>query len=81
MDQGLLRPEPDPRRDMTSAMATAPRRSADSEPLCPLRPGTPCTLCFPGASGPQNCGRVYLVMSDPELRADLLRRWAEYELG
>ena len=29
-------------------------------------------LCQPG--GPENCGLVYLVMTDPELRADLVRR-------
>jgi len=37
-------------------------------PRCPLRPGDPCSLCQPGASGPQDCGLVYLVMDDPELR-------------
>lgn len=37
-------------------------------PLCPLRAGAPCSLCFPGATGPADCGVVYLVMSDPELR-------------
>ncbi|WP_433224046.1 DUF6767 domain-containing protein [Dactylosporangium sp. CS-047395] len=38
---------------------------------CPLRPGQPCTLCHPNASGPQDCPVVYLVMSDPELRAEM----------
>jgi hypothetical protein len=28
-------------------------------------------LCLPGATGPDDCGLVYLVMSDPELR----ERW------
>ncbi|WP_460526945.1 DUF6767 domain-containing protein [Flindersiella endophytica] len=41
------------------------------EPKCPIRPGDACTLCQPGATGPQDCGLVYLVMSDPELRAEL----------
>lgn len=45
-----------------------PRRP---EPACPIRLGEPCSLCFPGADGPQNCGLVYLVQSDEELR-DLL---------
>jgi hypothetical protein len=36
---------------------------------CPIRPGDPCSLCVPGASGPQDCGLVYLVMSDPDLRS------------
>ncbi|MEL4358412.1 MULTISPECIES: DUF6767 domain-containing protein [unclassified Luteococcus] len=35
---------------------------------CPIRPGDPCSLCQPGADGPHNCGLVYLVMDDPELR-------------
>jgi len=38
------------------------------EPGCPIRPGDACSLCVPGASGPQDCGLVYLVMSDPDLR-------------
>jgi hypothetical protein len=42
-------------------------------PMCPIRPGDPCSLCEPGVSGPQDCGLVYLVMSDPELRAELDR--------
>jgi hypothetical protein len=40
-------------------------------PKCPIRPGDPCTLCFPGADGPQNCGLVWLVMDDEEQRAEL----------
>lgn len=42
-------------------------------PRCPVRHGNPCSLCVPGASGPQDCGLVYLVMSDPDLR----ERWRE----
>lgn len=38
------------------------------QPACPIRIGEPCTLCFPGADGPHNCGLVYLVQSDDELR-------------
>lgn len=44
-----------------------------AEPKCPLRPGEACTLCEPGASGPETCPAVYLVMTDPDLRA----QWAE----
>lgn len=40
-------------------------------PKCPIRVGDPCSLCFPGASGPQDCGLVYLVQSDPEWREQL----------
>ncbi len=37
-------------------------------PRCPIRTGDPCTLCVPGVEGPADCGLVYLVMSDPDLR-------------
>ena len=40
-------------------------------PPCPVRVGDACRLCLPGATGPDDCGLVYLVMSDPELR----ERW------
>jgi len=48
------------------------------EPRCPIRIGEPCTLCFPGADGPQNCGLVYLVQTDPELRDQLAATRAEH---
>jgi len=38
---------------------------------CPVRLGEPCRLCLPGAHGPETCGLVWLVMTDPELRAAL----------
>ena len=41
-------------------------------PRCPLRPGDACTLCVPGASGPQDCPTVAEVMRDPELRTRLV---------
>ena len=41
---------------------------------CPIRPGDACSLCFPGATGPQDCGLVYLVQDDPEMAAELARR-------
>jgi len=44
------------------------------EPRCPLRPADMCTQCVPGATGPQDCGLVWLVMGDDELRADLHER-------
>lgn len=34
-----------------------------------MRPEDRCSLCQPGATGPQDCGLVYLTMDDPELRA------------
>ncbi|NLE17131.1 MAG: hypothetical protein GX632_01140 [Propioniciclava sp.] len=39
------------------------------EARCPLRPADKCSLCHPGADGPHNCGLVYLMMNDDELRA------------
>ena len=47
-----------------------PRRPV--QPRCPIRTGDACTLCFPGASGPADCGLVYLVRNDPELE----EQWA-----
>jgi hypothetical protein len=47
------------------------------EPKCPIRVGEPCTLCFPGASGPQDCGLVYLVQDDDEMREELASRRRE----
>lgn len=45
-------------------------------PQCPIRVGEPCSLCEPGVTGPEDCGLVWLVMTDPELRERLaeLRR-------
>ncbi len=43
------------------------------EAMCPLRPGEPCTLCQVSVTGPQDCGLVYLVMGDDELREGLHR--------
>ncbi len=54
------------------------------EPTCPLRFGEPCTLCEPGATGPESCGAVYLVMSDPDLRdrlGELRRRYVADAAG
>jgi len=38
-----------------------------------LRPDEPCTLCQLDVTGPSDCGLVYLVMHDDELR-DALHR-------
>ena len=47
-------------------------------PQCPVRPGDACSLCVPGATGPEDCPLVAMVMSDPDLRERLaeLRREA-----
>lgn len=52
------------------------------EAKCPIRPGDACTLCQPGVTGPQDCGLVYLVMSDPDLREELnrVRRYHQEDL-
>ncbi|HWD79207.1 MAG TPA: DUF6767 domain-containing protein [Kribbella sp.] len=49
-------------------------RRGPAQAKCPIRPGDPCSLCVPGASGPHDCPLVYLVMSDPDLRAELHAR-------
>jgi hypothetical protein len=43
---------------------------------CPIRDGDACSLCVPGVSGPADCGLVYLVMSDPELRDQWRKKMA-----
>lgn len=48
------------------------RRIPDAR--CPLRPGQPCTLCHPEASGPHTCPTVAIVMDDDDLRSELARR-------
>ena len=55
---------------LTSAAAPTPPAGARTfvTPRCPLRPGQPCTLCQIDVTGPQDCGLVYLVMTDDELR-------------
>ena len=50
------------------------RPAPDAPPAdatCPLRPGDGCRMCVPGATGPWNCGLVFLVTSDPQLRKQL----------
>ena len=53
--------------------------ASTTEAQCPIRIGDPCSMCHPGASDPQTCGLVYLVMSDPDLRDELLLRWSRSE--
>ena len=50
-------------------MSAGERRRPQAQ--CPLRPGEPCTLCQINVTGPQDCGLVYLVMDDDELREEL----------
>jgi hypothetical protein len=50
-------------------------------PKCPIRPGDACTLCHPGAHGPEDCGLVWLVMGDPELRDRLAEIRREVAAG
>ena len=61
---------------------TGTRTPPVAPPQCPIRPGEACMLCQPG--GPENCGLVYLVMTDPTLRDELRRRtlaWRIRESG
>jgi hypothetical protein len=46
--------------------------------MCPIRLGESCSLCVPGASGPENCPLVAEVMRDPELRERLAMLRREY---
>lgn len=49
---------------------------ARSVPKSPVRPGDACSLCVPGATGPEDCPLVALVMADPDLRGRLAElRW------
>ncbi len=74
-----LRPCPQARRrdEMepgTKELVPVMRNRKPSVAMCPVRPGDPCSLCMPGATGPQDCGLVYLVLTDPDLRAQLRGR-------
>jgi hypothetical protein len=51
-------------------MDASVRRTAQR---CRVRVGEECRLCVPGASGPEDCGLAYLVMTDPGLRGELAR--------
>lgn len=57
------------------------RRRTLPDAQCPIRPGDACSLCQPGATGPKDCGLVYLVMNDPDLRDELhrVRRYQKEE--
>lgn len=48
------------------------------EAQCPIRLGESCSLCTPGATGPHDCGLVYLVMQDADLRDELARLRAQH---
>lgn len=49
------------------------------DPRCPLRPDDKCSLCQPGATGPKDCGLVYLMRTDEELQA--LYRERQHQAG
>jgi hypothetical protein len=67
---GLRSVGPVPDRSTMDPVPDRPRPKARPAPACPIRDGDPCSLCVPGVSGPQDCGLVYLVTSDPELREE-----------
>jgi Domain of unknown function (DUF6767) len=62
-----------------AAKPVLPRRAP--QPRCPLRPGEPCTLCQLDVTGPQDCGLVYLVMHDDDLREGLRRATNQTRVG
>lgn len=51
---------------------------AHNSPQCPIRFGEPCTLCQAFVTGPEDCQTVALVMSDPELHEEWVRRRQEF---
>jgi hypothetical protein len=67
---------------MASATSGPTARTGDEcDPPCPLRPGSFCALCVPGSTGPGDCGLVYLVLSDPQLRRGLDAMWTGMSSG
>lgn len=54
-------------KEQQHAVSHRPGRRRRPEPQCPIRYGEPCSLCVPGAHGPQDCQLVALVKDDPEL--------------
>ncbi len=54
-----------------TSQAIRPRTRPEAK--CPLRPAETCNLCQLDVTGPQDCGLVYLVMSDPDQRLE----WGE----
>ncbi len=71
----------------TAVAHSIPARARLGEVLVergPLRPADKCSLCFPGAGSPANCGLVYLMRDDPELQelyAEERRRAREGRIG
>ena len=65
----------------SGASGRAPRTKAAGTvvPMCPLRPEDYCSQCQAYATGPQDCGLVYMVLHDPDLREmyaeQLGRQW------
>ena len=65
-------------RAITTAEHEVARRRKPATPRCPLRFGQPCSLCVPGATGPQDCPTVALVLDDEQWRAELAQRNREF---
>jgi hypothetical protein len=59
---------------MTRLLDRPNEQAPAPDATCPLRPGDGCRMCVPGASGPWDCGLVFLVTTDAELRARLTPR-------
>lgn len=54
------------------------RAAGSVVPMCPLRPEDYCSQCQAYATGPQDCGLVYMVLHDPELRQMYAEQLARY---
>ncbi|WJY98894.1 hypothetical protein CHAN_01295 [Corynebacterium hansenii] len=52
----------------SGAATVVKRKRRVAQARCPLRYGEPCTLCQPGANGPEDCQTVAMVMAEPDLR-------------
>ena len=66
-------------RTGTPSGTSAGTPSGASEAPCQVRLGEPCRLCVPGATGPQDCGLAYLVLTDDDLRAERSRMRAQLD--
>ena len=64
----------------SDASGRAPRARAAGAvvPMCPLRPEDYCSQCQAYATGPQDCGLVYMVLHDPDLREMYAEQLARY---
>ena len=77
----MLEPIPTPGRDARERGSEMDSSVVHTPEMCPVRVGEECRLCVPGATGPQDCGLAYLVLTDPSLREELVRRLSATDAG